>query len=78
MPRIDLALDRISHWLWTQKLDKFFQGYETIFGSEIISPQECQLGRWIYSDGLKKYQQWPDIWELEKTHTQVHETVKTL
>jgi methyl-accepting chemotaxis protein len=43
---------------------------------EATSHEACDVGRWIYSVGMKKYGEMPEMQELEKIHVELHSTVK--
>jgi len=43
---------------------------------EATSHEACDVGKWIYSVGMKKYGEMPEMQELEKIHVELHSTVK--
>jgi len=45
---------------------------------QAISHEACDVGRWLYSGGMKKYGTMPEIQELEKIHVELHSTVKKI
>ena len=42
------------------------------------SHQSCELGRWLYDEGMKKYKQYPEMKFLESGHRRFHETTELL
>ncbi len=66
---------RGAHRAWLQKLQQVLNGVSTLTREETGSHTLCQLGQWIYSEGLKKYADIPEIHALEKLHTQFHASV---
>jgi predicted RNase H-like nuclease (RuvC/YqgF family) len=46
-------------------------------GDEVVpSHFECALGKWIYSNALKTYGHIPEMQDLERLHTEVHNSAK--
>ena len=45
---------------------------------QAISHEACEVGKWLYSEGIKKYGTMPEIQELEKIHIALHLTVKKI
>lgn len=42
---------------------------------QAISHEACDVGKWLYSKGMKKYGTMPEMQELEKIHVALHSTV---
>jgi hypothetical protein len=38
--------------------------------------EDCDLGRWLYSEGLSTYGSMPEMRRLEKIHTKLHGRVR--
>ena len=45
---------------------------------QATSHKACDVGKWLYSVGMKKYGTMPEIQELEKIHVELHSTVKNI
>ncbi len=75
---VDFALARIKHWLWNQKLQQYMEGKINLDESELVSPQSCDLGKWIYTEGMFKYGKILEMQELEKIHKLMHSTVNKI
>ena len=78
MPTLDFALARSKHLDWKQKLRSLLNGRATISEAEATSYRHCELGRWLYSEGLKKYGSAPSIKELERSHAELHSLIRRI
>jgi len=45
---------------------------------EATSHKACDVGKWLYSVGMEKYGEMPEVQELEKIHFELHSTVKKI
>lgn len=73
---IDISEAIIYHLSWKIRLRGFLDGKEDITESQALSHRDCDLGRWLFSNVITKYGEDPEVQELEKIHTEFHETVK--
>lgn len=69
---------RLQHIVWRAKLDKFLKGEQSMTEEEATSHKACDVGKWLYSAGLKKYGTMKEMQELEKIHVELHATVKKI
>lgn len=46
--------------------------------SEAVSPRDCALGKWLYSEGLAKYGQLSEVKALESEHARMHALMKSV
>ncbi len=76
MEVIDFYKEIASHVIWNVKLKCFLDGGECIPEKETVDSRECELGKWLYTEGINKYGMLPEMLELEKTHDQLHEIIK--
>ncbi len=60
---------------WKIRFRGFIKGQAFISESEIVSHEECDLGRWLYSEGISQYGTIPEIVKLEKIHKRLHKSV---
>jgi methyl-accepting chemotaxis protein len=74
----DFSEIRLQHVAWMSKLNDFFEGKNGMSEKEATSHEACDVGRWIYSVGMKKYGEIPEMQELEKIHVELHSTVKKI
>lgn len=76
MKKSDFAVARIMHVAWKNGLRSFLDGKETITEEQAVSHTDCELGKWLYSEGMAKYGTMPEMQELEKVHTELHSIIK--
>ena len=69
---------KIKHRAWKTKLKDFLEGKGGLTEAQAISHKECNLGKWMYSEGLQHYSTIPEMKSLEKVHISLHETVKNI
>jgi hypothetical protein len=62
---------RLMHMFWKQRLTDFLNGKEiaTILH---LSHEKCDLGKWIYSEGMANYGEMQEMQDLEKIHKEMH------
>jgi methyl-accepting chemotaxis protein len=73
---LDFARVRMAHRSWRLKLRAFLDGTENIDLLKLASHQTCELGKWIYGEGMATYTRLPAFQELEKKHKDMHASVK--
>ncbi len=78
MPAMDFALARFNHQVWKMRLRSFLRGKEELTEAETSSHTDCDLGRWIYGEGVKQFGAYPEMQRLEKTHADMHAKVKQI
>lgn len=79
--RIDTSVfinARIRHKLWLIRVEQFLHDSHSISEEEIVSAEECSLGRWLYSSGLKRFADIDEITSLEQVHKKMHEKSERL
>jgi len=76
--KTDFSEIRLQHVAWRSKLNDFLEGKNGMSEKEATSHEACDVGRWIYSVGMKKYGEMPEMQELEKIHVELHSTVKKI
>jgi methyl-accepting chemotaxis protein len=69
---------RIRHKLWLIRVEQFLHDSHSISEEEIASAEECSLGRWLYSSGLKRFADIDEITSLEQVHKEMHEKSERL
>ncbi len=69
---LDFALAKTKHLAWKNKLRHFLDGKETLTASHAVSHKDCDLGKWLYADGLKMYGDIPQMMEMEDVHEKMH------
>ena len=73
---LDFALARAKHLEWKSRLRDFLDGKAGLTEAQATSHKDCDLGRWLYSEGLKKYGESSAMRELEQVHAELHAIVK--
>ena len=61
--------------VWRTKLEDLLEGKEGMTEEQATNHKACDVGKWLYSVGMKKYGDLPKIQELEKVHVELHATV---
>ena len=78
MSKADFTDIRLQHVTWRVKLNDFLDGKPSMTEEQATSHKACDVGKWLYSVGMKKYGTMPEIQELEKIHVELHSTVKNI
>jgi methyl-accepting chemotaxis protein len=73
---VDFARVKMAHRSWRLKLRGFLDGREDLDHKKLASHKDCELGKWIYSEGQRKYSHLHDLDALEKKHQAMHAMVK--
>lgn len=76
MQKPDFAVARVMHIGWKATLREFLDGKESMTFEQAVSHEECDLGKWLHLEGLKKYGDMPEIQEFEKVHIELHATIE--
>jgi len=76
MPKPDFAFARIMHIAWKASLREFLDGKGSLTLEQAVSHKECDLGKWLYSDGLATYGAMPEMKEFEKVHIELHAIIQ--
>ncbi|MBF0322052.1 MAG: CZB domain-containing protein, partial [Magnetococcales bacterium] len=74
----DFGFAIIKHRAWKQKMRDFLDGKEKLTLGQMVSHKECDLGKWIYSEGMKKYGHIPEMIEMEQVHAELHKVIKEI
>jgi len=70
MPVLDITIARITHVEWVHQLEMILQKSTTTVN--LPSYHDCDLGIWLYGEGLRVYKGIPEIEMLEKYHKIFH------
>ena len=73
----DISQTFLYHLQWKSRLRDFVEGKGDFNISE-ISPEGCDLGKWLASDEMKQYASHSNIEELVLAHDELHETAKRI
>jgi methyl-accepting chemotaxis protein len=75
---MDFGSARSKHLMWKSRLRRFLNGQEAMSQDQAVSHKQCDLGKWLYSQGLKRYGQLQEMQELEKVHQRLHGVIKRI
>lgn len=75
---LDFSSARTKHLSWKTRLRSFLDGHESMSKDEAVSHQHCDLGKWLYSTGMKKYGDMAEMNTLEKIHAELHGIIKNV
>ncbi len=75
---VDFAAAKSKHLSWKNRIRGFLQGKESLTMDQAVSHRDCDLGKWIYSDGMTKYGSSAAMQELEKEHAEMHAEIKNI
>ena len=73
---LDFALARSKHLDWKTGLRSFLDGRHGLTEAQAVSHKDCELGKWLYSEGLGRYGHLTGMQELEQVHVELHAIVK--
>jgi methyl-accepting chemotaxis protein len=73
---VDFNVAIIKHRAWKINVRGFLDGKQSLSESEVVSHRDCDLGKWLYSNGLHDYGNIPQMKELEQVHTSLHNTIR--
>lgn len=74
--KFDFLSAKNKHLQWKIRLRSFLDGQESMTLEQATSHKDCDLGKWLYAEGLAAYSQYPDMAKLEKIHTELHKVIK--
>jgi hypothetical protein len=69
---------KLQHIAWRVHLEDFLKGKHVMTEEQATNHKACDVGKWLYSVGIEKYGDLPKIKEFEKTHIELHATVKKI
>lgn len=65
-----------NHKLWKTRLRSFMDGEASMREEEAVSHHACDLGKWLYSTGMREHGGMHKMQELEKIHAEMHAFIK--
>lgn len=74
----DFSGAKQKHLTWKMKIRSFLDGKRTMLQGEALSHNECELGQWLFSVGLRKFGKSPLMIELDQKHQKLHALVKQI
>ena len=67
---IDITIARITHIEWVHQLEMLT--HNNVTAASFPSYHDCDLGVWLYGEGMRSYQEIPEIGMLEESHKVFH------
>ncbi|MFZ4859094.1 MAG: CZB domain-containing protein [Desulfuromonadaceae bacterium] len=68
---IDITIARITHVEWVYQLERLLHKETT--SASLPSYYDCELGVWLYGEGLRNYKEIPEIGYLVESHKRFHD-----
>ena len=75
---LDFAMAKNKHLAWKARLRRHLNGEESLSEQQLVSPRECDLGKWLYAGGMKQYGHFHEMRDMEKEHAEFHARIKTV
>lgn len=75
---LDLSKAKSAHLAWKARLRGFLDGEAALTQSEAVSHKHCVLGKWYYSEGLKKFGHLQEMLDVEEPHAKLHAIIKDI
>jgi len=69
---LDFKLAKTKHLAWKERLRNFLDDKEELTHKQAVSHRHCDLGKWLYADGLRVYGDHQELVDMEKTHKEMH------
>jgi methyl-accepting chemotaxis protein len=76
--KLDLSGAKSAHLNWKARLRSFLDGKATLTEAEAVSHQQCNFGKWYYSEGLQKFGHIQELRDVEEPHAELHRTIKDI
>ncbi|MCW8888687.1 MAG: flagellar brake domain-containing protein [Gammaproteobacteria bacterium] len=65
-----------KHYSWREKVSSFIHAGEDVSQDFALSPDECDMGRWLSSEGKQQYAGTDELKELDRVHRELHRQVE--
>lgn len=71
----DFMSAKLKHSMWKLHLRDFLDGKPGLTDSQASDHRACELGKWLYEEGLGKYAGTAGLDRLEAEHRELHRLV---
>lgn len=78
MGSLDVTSAKAKHLSWKTKIRSFLDGRGVLTMDQAVSHRDCDLGKWLYSEGMEQLGHLREMEDLEKTHADMHAHIKTI
>jgi len=75
---LDFTMAITKHLSWKVRLRSFLDGKEALTLAQATSHKDCDLGKWMYAEGIEHYKAHGEMHELERIHQTLHALVKSI
>ena len=75
---LDFSSAKLKHSMWKMRLRGYLDGKPGLTAAEAISHRECELGKWLYTEGFAKYASIDEMKRLEREHEELHRTIRAI
>ena len=73
---VDIKTLQEMHLRWKGRLTRFLDGQEDLDPDKLASPDQCDLGKWLNSPGVRPFAKRPEYSSLIQLHNEMHALVK--
>jgi chemotaxis protein histidine kinase CheA len=73
---VDFTAVREMHLRWRNRLTRLLDGQEDIGLDQLVSPDRCELGKWMRGPGTLKFGERPEFVHLDNIHKEIHTAVQ--
>lgn len=78
MSSFDFLKAKSAHLNWRVRILGLLNGETTLTRDQLVSHQHCDLGKWLYAEGLEKYKYFSEMIDLENIHKQLHTCIQNI
>jgi PAS domain S-box-containing protein len=75
---LDFQEAKAKHLEFKSRLRSILYGEMLEDETPVVSQYECPVGKWLYNKALLEYNHIPELFELEKTHADIHLAARNL
>lgn len=75
---IDFSVARFKHLNWKFRIRNFLDGTESLTKDQAVSHLHCDLGKWFYAEGKKKYGHLDEMQAFETGHIKLHAIIQEI
>ena len=77
-PKLNIAAAKSKHLSWKTRIRSFLDGNESLTMEQAVSHRDCDLGKWIYSEGIAHLGNSGAFNKLEKCHAGLHADIREI
>jgi methyl-accepting chemotaxis protein len=76
--KLNIVAAKAKHLSWKTRIRSFLDGKESLSMDQAISHRDCDLGKWIYSEGMVHLSGSSTFEALEKCHEGLHTNIRKI